>query len=583
MKKWCFLLAAAIGSANGCLDSKISRAKVDAEPQKPAEQITVGDLSTVGNAQPIPVSGVGLVVGLAGNGGSAPPGIYRDMLEDYLKKKDFENVREIVESPNHALVLVSAVIPPGAKAGEMLDLHVTLPDGSKVKSLRGGHLEECQLMTFDTMQNIRQHAAAAKGQEARAGGANTLVQGHKLVTGEGMLAPPADEKLDGESDWKSAWVWSGGKCKIAHNFQVLLNPDKQRYTVSQQVSDRINEVFHGRGFDDNRVAKAKSKDTVYLNVPPLYRLNVPHFLRTMRSIPVDGRLADATYKQKWADALLEPGTAVTAALRLEALGADGMPLLKPGLESPYPIVRFAAAESLCYLGYAGSAEELGKLAEEHPALQAYCLTALASLNEASCFYKLTDLLSSPVPEVRYGAFRALREQDPKNDAVSGVKLGKTFMLHRVAPGSKPLVHITTDKRCEIVLFGEAPALVSPYSFMVGSEFSVTCKAGDPLVTVSRFSTKSGNKVEQCPATLDEVLRTLAKLGGGYTDALHLLKLADKMKCLNCDLAVNALPRALGVQQLAELGKTDPTFQKELEMLTGTESLVDTPNFFQGNR
>ena len=28
---------------------------------------------------------------------------------------------------------------------------------------------------------------------------------------------------------------------------------------------------------------------------------------------------------------------------------------------------------------------------------------------------------------------------------------------------------------------------------------------------------------------------------------------------------------------------DPTFQKELEMLKDTESLVETPNFFQGNK
>ena len=42
-----------------------------------------------------------------------------------------------------------------------------------------------------------------------------------------------------------------------------------------------------------------------------------------------------------------------------------------------PWVRFAAAESLAYLGHTDGASELAKLAEEHPALRAQCLKALA--------------------------------------------------------------------------------------------------------------------------------------------------------------------------------------------------------------
>ena len=42
-------------------------------------------------------------------------------------------------------------------------------------------------------------------------------------------------------------------------------------------------------------------------------------------------------------------------------------------------VRFTAAESLAYLDCGTGAEELGKLAEQYDALRAYCMAALASL------------------------------------------------------------------------------------------------------------------------------------------------------------------------------------------------------------
>lgn len=404
MKPLHFVLAGWFAISTGCVDSKVTRARIDSEPVKEPVVKTIGDLSTMGNAVPIPVSGVGLVVGLDGTGGSAPPGIFRDMLREYLQKRGFENTREILESPNHSMVLVSALIPPGSRKGEMIDIQISLPDGSKTKSLRGGHLELCKLFTYDTMQNVRQYAG--QNPDAKNPGSNSLLQGTTLIWAEGPLAPPVADKMEGDSEWKSAWVWSGGKCETSNHFHVLMNPDQQRYAVAQTSANRINEVFHGLG--EERVAIAKTKETLIITVPQLYKLNIPHFLRVLRAIPLDSRQVDAAYRSKWEEQLKEPATAITAALRLEAAGPEAKTNLKAGLDSPYPLVRFAAAEALCYLGEAGMAEELGKLAEEHPALQAYCLTALASLNEAACFYKLQDLMGSGITEVRYGAFRALR-------------------------------------------------------------------------------------------------------------------------------------------------------------------------------
>ena len=89
------------------------------------------------------------------------------------------------------------------------------------------------------------------------------------------------------------------------------------------------------------------------------------------------------------------------------------------MASDYPLVRFAAAEALAYLGNTAAAEPLARVAAEHPALQAYALTALAALDDALGMSKLEELLAAKEPELRYGAFRALREVDPTGDAVRG--------------------------------------------------------------------------------------------------------------------------------------------------------------------
>ena len=75
-------------------------------------------------------------------------------MENELRRRNLEHVKEILDSKNNALVLVSSVIPPGARKGEALDVEVTLPAGSSVTSLRGGYLKECVLKNYDTAANL---------------------------------------------------------------------------------------------------------------------------------------------------------------------------------------------------------------------------------------------------------------------------------------------------------------------------------------------------------------------------------------------------------------------------------------------
>jgi hypothetical protein len=303
-------------------------------------------------------------------------------------------------------------------------------------------------------------------------------------------------------------------------------------------------------------------------------------LRVIRLIPMrETQASRLAYRRRLEEQLLDPARAVTTALRLEALGQDSIPTLKRGLTSEHPLVRFCSAEALAYLGSPSCGEELARMVEQQPALRAFSLTALASLDEAVCHVELRRLLASPSPETRYGAFRALRALDEQAEAVQGDHLNDSFWLHRVAPNSLPLVHLATN-RAEVVLFGEDALLLPPFPILAG-EFTVTANKGDERCTITRTSLRHGKSKVQCSLKLEEVLHKLAEMGGTYSDAVEVLRKADHFQCLSCRLAVDALPQATSVYDLAKAGAGDPELLKtHPEILNAKADFGATPNLFQ---
>ncbi len=214
-------------------------------------------------------------------------------------------------------------------------------------------------------------------------------------------------------------------------------------------------------------------------------------------------------------------------------------------------------KSLAYLNSPSAASELTRIVKEQPVLRAFALTALASLDEAVAESCLSELLTtSGDDETRYGAFRALRARNEENPLVQGITLNDSFGLHRVAPQSTPLIHVSTNGRAEIVLFGEEPVLQAPFAFHA-ADFTVTASAADGYCTVSRYPDHGVPAKRQCKTLrVAEVLRTMADLGGAYPEVIELLNQADRCKCLSCRLRYDALPLGTSVYDLAKAGKGD---------------------------
>jgi hypothetical protein len=538
----------------GCTHQQ-TRLQSDDEPDRDTKEVevkTIGDISQVDGVFDIPVVGVGLVLGLEGTGGGVPPGNERTSLEDVLKKKGVTNIQELFNSKTTSLVRVSARVPAAARKNDAIDLFVTVPENSRTTSLKGGTLAECVLYNFDTMGHVSE-AVGAKS----SGRPDGFLRGHAQVMAKGRLLVglKSEDAADDAVSLKSGIIWGGGRyIGLDRPILLSLNPERQVARVAMFVIQRVNETFHGpgSGLSGRDVANAHSKYCVELTVPGAYRLNLERFIRVVRLIPLSDSPVglDSAYVRKYEKQLLDPATTITAALRLEALGPQSIAALKVGLNSDVPMVRFAAAESLAYLGSPSCGEELAKQVVEQPFVQAFALTALASLNEAVCRVKLQEMLAANCPETRYGAWRALRALDDRDPLVEGEKCGE-FWVHSVARHSAPQIHLSMSKRPEVVLFGPAPALVPPFTILAG-EFTLKAEDGDEQCTLCRFKLRD-KQTRKCSLEVAELLRTLADLSGDYADAVEILRQADSCRGLNCVVKSDALPKAPTVYDLARAG------------------------------
>lgn len=553
-----WVVGAVLLALAGCARQNLRGQAEDVDQSKYSVE-TINAWAAFDGVDPQPVAGVGLVTGLANTGGDAPPGDYRTMLERDLQKRGVINVKEALARKDTSLVLVSGLIPPGAHKGDPIDLEVTLPPGSRTTSLQGGYLENCLLFNFAQMQDIAPTLATDPMKQTDP---TKWAKGHPLVEAEGKLLVGLS---DGEESARvrQGRIWGGGKCKIARPLYLVMNDQRRQAANTNRIAEKINETFRPTlaGPLGDKVAEAKNDTLVVLSVPPQYRLNLPHYMRVVGLIPLRAnesaasKEADAgrSYRKRLEDEVLDPAHAVTAALRLEALGEPAKAALKRGLRSDSVLVRFCCAEGLAYQGDSLAAAELARLADE-PALRAFCLTALASLDESASYQALTDMLNSPVPETRYGAFRALRALNDRDDVVRGELLNESFWLHRTAPGTRGLVHLASGRRAEVVLFGDDAYLKPPLRLSAG-EINVTADDADSQCTVSRFSPRTRRKQHGYSSLkVEDVIRKVAELGGDYPEVVELLRQARRCECVSCPVEVDALPQATSVYALQKAGR-----------------------------
>jgi hypothetical protein len=471
------------------------------------------------------IEAVALVNGLNNTGSNPPAGPQRQALVDEMQTHRVPNPNELLASPATSLVLLRATLPPGIRKEDRFDVEVMIPRRSETTSLRGGWLMLSRMRQLEELGGV-----------ARQGHVIGLAEGNVII--ESAFTDGNDKVLENRG-----WVLGGGKSHLTRTLGLTMRNDHRSIKTSTLVGAAINARFQLLDHGKKGVANPKREDFIELAVHPTYRHNIPRYLQVIRSIAINekpqqraDRLRDLEVK------LNEPTMAYKSALQLEAIGREAIPILKRGMESADPEVRFNSAEALAYLDDDAAAAELGRAAKSNPAFRSAALAALSNMKHINAFDALSDLLHVASAETRYGAFRALRTRNYLDPIVRGTVLGDdAFSFHVVSTSGEPLIHFTRTQRPEVVIFGTDQRMKPP-PYLLGKSEILIKGVDDEHVRVSRFRPGKEDQQVVCSNLLADIIPAIVQVGGGYVEVLQIIRAAKKEGYLEGRVAVEALPR-----------------------------------------
>ncbi|MFM9194848.1 MAG: HEAT repeat domain-containing protein [Planctomycetia bacterium] len=365
--------------------------------------------------------------------------------------------------------------------------------------------------------------------------------GHVLGIAEGPLLvdPVSTGTLDPVSKLR-AKVPGGGVALQSRPIGLILAPEHRSVGLSKRIGDCINRRFHTTIRGAKRgVATPKTDRFIELEIPPVYAENLGRYIRVIRSMavvePAGGRHARLELLRRQ---LADPVTAPGAAIRLEAIGRDAVPMLREALESKDAEIRFAAAEALAYLGESAAAAPLAEAATSLRSARPAALAALGTIDDANGIDALRSLLTSQSAETRYGGFRGLWKIDPTSPLVRGERLGDACSLHVLDVKGPPMVHVTRSRRPEIVLFGTEHPVGDGLRAEAGPTIVVVVDG--PTALVSRFVAGEPDQQSDVPARVETIVRAIVEQGGTYPDVVQFLQQASSHHALKSRLVFDAI-------------------------------------------
>lgn len=224
------------------------------------------DIATLKGARTNQLFGYGIVVGLAGSGDKSNE-LTENSLGLILRGLGVDVKNQKMETKNAAAVIVTATLPPYAKSGTRLDVHVS--SVGSASSLEGGSLMMSSLRGADgkvyamaSGKVLALKKMAGSGGGGGGGGSNSqnLVTG--LIPGGASLEKEVPQNFTSMKEFR----------------YQLLNPD---FTTAVRMARRINEELGGK------YATAVDAATVDVLPPYHYEANPIELLAQIEVIDVE--------------------------------------------------------------------------------------------------------------------------------------------------------------------------------------------------------------------------------------------------------------------------------------------------------
>ncbi len=464
-----------------------------------------------------------LAVGLPGTGGIVRPGLQRDLMLDEMRIRETEKPEAYLDDPSTALVKLKAIANPCDIKGDTLDVFVETSTECNATNLTEGYVLESRLSEMAMLKG-KMHTSEPKA----------------IASGEVVILPTTFTR-QAEMTPLTGIIIGGAKLKKDLPIGLRIEAEFRHVIVTKAIEKAINSRYFFK--DSNRqklVAEGASDWFVAISTVPKYKHDPAHFMSVIKCTG----FGESTEEQQerligCRKLLANPATSRRAAAELEAIGNDAAKqTLIGGIASSDKEVRFYSAYSLAYLDSKESVPALLELAQTTPAARALCLIGLVVNEDSSAREALEQLLQEPDPDLRFGAFEAIRMRNPTDMTVNGEVIGKNFSFVQV-PSSIPLLTVSLQKQKEVILFGNSTTvtLVAPLSPTQLLSLSPT-EEGQIKLTKRHGSGEAHNAIVSSDVV--SILRGLGIIRANYNDVVHTLNLLALNQSLASPVSMNPL-------------------------------------------
>lgn len=215
------------------------------------QKVRLKEISRVKGVRSNHLMGMGIVVGLAGNGDKSS--LTPQLLKNLYAYFGTDIAKSQIESKNVAAVMVTAELLPFKKAGDTIDINVSSINDAK--SLEGGVLVQTLLYGADGNVYAASQGNLTKVINETNNRVNGFIQNGAIVEREVPLKLEYENKIH----------------------LILNNPD---FTTASRVADEINKIFN---FE---TAKAIDASTIEVNKTYSFSGDIVSFLSLIENIEV---------------------------------------------------------------------------------------------------------------------------------------------------------------------------------------------------------------------------------------------------------------------------------------------------------
>lgn len=457
----------------GCTDEAAKKPKpVMRYPTLPKKMVpsfmhgTVWERVDVGNTDPYPVSGYGLVVNLDNTGDSTAPTAVRQYMRKEMTKRGFGSKAmpgyeymppdRVLRDKRVAIVTVTGLLPPGIRKGQSFDVYVACLPKNTTTSLAGGELY---------LTDLKKDGA---NPQDPFGAVNVFAEAKGFIFVNPAYALSRDPNPRGAArqSLRNGVVLDGGIASFDRPLFLQLREPENR--VSRYIEQRLIDRFQDTG-----VASAKDEGVIQIFVPRPLNGDWQHFAKLVTHVYLDGtpEVLTARAKQLVVEAQKPNALLDDISYCWEGIGPAALPFISPLLTDHRPEVAYAAARAGAYIGDPTGAANAALAQMARTDGYPFQLNAVQTLGNlppsAAVNHMLRELLDSDKALVRIEAYKVLaRNHDPSvfSRTITEDPNNQKFILDVVPSHAQPIVYASRSGTPRIAIIGQMPEVALPVMF-----------------------------------------------------------------------------------------------------------------------